>query len=303
MEVTLGLIFLSVISFLIYWWILENKNYWKKYSQIPSIPGLPLLGNFKDVLFMRTSPADAMMEYYNHKNAKNQPVIGVNVAHNPGLVIRSPELCKQILVKDFNQFSNRYSSSDPKSDALGSYNLFFHDNPGWRELRMKLSPLFSSGKIKQMFNLIQDVAKQLDEILVDKNKFIDIKEINSRYTTDVIATCAFGIEANSLKDPDAEFRENGKRIFNFTFYRALEFTCTFFIPQVVSWLKFKVFSEETNNFIRSTMKEVMMAREQQGDKRNDLIDTLLLIRDDIKNSTTIFAPNMSKYCIIWVIAY
>lgn len=38
---------------------------------------------------------------------------------------------------------------------------------------------------------------------------IDIKDILARYTTDVIASCAFGVEANSLKDPNSEFRESG----------------------------------------------------------------------------------------------
>lgn len=276
---------------------MRNKNYWNNLS-IPNIPAAPIIGNFKDVFFAKSSAFDSMMDFYNHKNAKNQPIVGINVIFKPGIVIRSPELCKQILVRDFNSFPNRYSSSDQKSDAMGSYSLFLHKNPGWKELRTKISPVFSSGKIKQMFHLVQNVAKAMDAMLIDE-KYVDIKDISARYTTDVIATCAFGVEANSLNNPDAEFRKNGKHIFDFTLYRALEITSVFFFPQIVSWFRFKVFSEKSTEFLRSTLHDVMKAREESGNKRNDLIDTLLAIRDDIKNSSAIFnSKNSSQLKVI-----
>jgi len=58
----------------------------------------------------------------------------------------------------FFNFHIRHAASDYHTDALGGYNLFFIKNPMWKQLRNKLTPLFSSGKMKQMFHFIKSVS-------------------------------------------------------------------------------------------------------------------------------------------------
>ena len=60
-----------------------------------------------------------------------------------------------------------------------------------------------------------------------------------RYTTDVIASCAFGTNDNSLKDPDAEFRFFLKKIFAFTVGKGLAGLRGIFSPALTSLLKMK----------------------------------------------------------------
>lgn len=54
--------------------------------------------------------------------------------------------------------------ADPK-DRLGCNNLFFLRNPTWKMLRIKLSPFFSSGKLKKMFELMLQCGNNLDTYL------------------------------------------------------------------------------------------------------------------------------------------
>ena len=90
------------------------------------------------------------------------------------------------------------------------------------------------------------MGQDLNEyLLAETNKLsinpnLEIKDICARYATDVIASCAFGIQANSIKNPESEFRCAGRKIFNFTIHRSLEFSSVFFLPEIVPYLRFKV---------------------------------------------------------------
>lgn len=103
----------------------------------------------------------------------------------------------------------------------------------WKYLRSKLSPAFTSGKIKQMFQLILGVAdellKNIDNRIEKNEPIIEMKELTAKYTTDVISTCAFGIQSNSLNDPKALFRKFGRMIFEMNVRRALEVRAFFFM--------------------------------------------------------------------------
>lgn len=130
---------------------------------------------------------------------------------------------------------------------IGGGNLFFVKNPSWKRLRARLTPIFTSGKLKQMFGLMTDVADELNDYLLsvpvnEKTKMFreEFKLTFSRYLVDMIATCAFGIKANSMRNPNNEFCTQSRKMFTFTFYRAIEFTSVFFIPGIVPWFKFKV---------------------------------------------------------------
>lgn len=273
-------------AFFIYSWINHKSKYWDK-NNVSNVPGTPILGNLSEFFTFKKCITDVLTDLYNKSKS---PILGIHIFHKPALIINEPELIKQILIKDFNYFSNRHTCSDPKSDALGGYNLFLVRNPIWKEMRTKLTPVFTSGKIKQMFQLISVIGKEMDShirrIPMEQSKngtCVEIKEICSKYTTDVIASTAFGLKSNCLSDPDDDFRKNGKRLFDFSIKRAIEFASFFFLPEVVSLFKFKLFSAPTSVFLRSTINYVMGEREKSGEIRNDLIDVLVKLKNEDKN--------------------
>ncbi|KAH8402378.1 hypothetical protein KR009_011599, partial [Drosophila setifemur] len=275
----------------VYLWFQRNHTYWQR-KGIPYIPPTPIIGNTMSAFKLENSFGLHLSEIYNDPRVKDEAVVGVYALNKPGLVIRDLELIKSVMIKDFNHFHNRYAQCDPHGDVLGYNNLFFVRDNHWRDIRVKLTPVFTSGKVKQMYPLMQEVGRDLEAALKrhgDKGsgKFsTDIKEICAQFSTDTIATIAFGIRANSLQDANGEFRTQGRKLFTFTISRAKDFFVAFFLPKLASILRNRVLTPEFSKFLRSTIGHVMDEREHSGATRNDLIDVLVGLRKEAREEPT-----------------
>lgn len=57
----------------------------------------------------------------------------------------------------------------------------------------------------------------------ERKDTVEIKDYLARFTADVISSCAFGLETNSLKNPNAIFRQMGKRVIDPSVMNVLRF--------------------------------------------------------------------------------
>lgn len=107
-------------------------------------------------------------------------------------------------------------------------------------MRAKLTPVFTSGKIKMMFPLVVKCGKEMQEVTEHSAKIgdvIEIKDLMSRFTADAVSSCAFGIEANSLKDPNSIIKKMGMKIFESNMVNVLRKTLAFLIPDIGKLIK------------------------------------------------------------------
>jgi hypothetical protein len=72
----------------------------------------------------------------------------------------------------------------------------------------------------------------------------------ARFTTDVIASCAFGINANSLKDPASEFGQHVRTAFNFSVQKGLAMLLAWFAPSLNTIFGLKFIEDKMNNYVR-----------------------------------------------------
>ncbi|XP_037941620.1 cytochrome P450 6g1-like [Teleopsis dalmanni] len=296
-----ALFLITAIIGLIYFWVKHNYSYWQR-KGIPYLKPIPFIGNTKSILTLKTSIGLIASDVYSDKTLSDAAAVGIYSFHKPGLVIRDIELIKSILIKDFNKFSNRTVACDPHNDPLGSNNLFFVRNPEWKDIRTKLSPVFTSGKIKQMYPLMVDIATELENHLTSykktNNSFVtEVKEICANFTTDLVATIAFGLRANSLKNPNAEFRHYGRKVFQFNLFRAFHFFVIIYLPKLVSFFRVKIFSTECANFLRKTINYVISERESSGTTRNDLIDILVSLKKEAPDAQSLYRANNNEFLV------
>lgn len=117
----------------------------------------------------------------------------------PAYLIMDPNILKDIMVKDFDYFHDRGVFVDEKNDPLSAH-LFSLEGLKWKKLRAKLSPTFTSGKMKMMYSTLMNVAKEFEEYVDEQAKVrteLEWKNILSSFTIDIIGSCAFGIECMS----------------------------------------------------------------------------------------------------------
>ncbi|KAK9738441.1 Cytochrome P450 [Popillia japonica] len=207
-------------------------------------------------------------------NSISGPYFGIWVFHTPHFVAKDPEIIKQILVKDFKYFPDRTIASNEEADEIAANVLFIMKNPNWKALRSKMTPVFSSGKIKCMIPLMNSVAEELVGYLAklsSQSDSIEIKEVCAKYATDVVTSCAFGIEGRSFEKEDGAWRSVGRDMFAFTFANGLRSTSYFFLPKLVDLFKIKFIPAHVSQFMIDAMKILT---------DTDLIDILIKLQNE-----------------------
>ena len=147
---------LLVVLFL-YWCGTRGFADLKKLN-VPGPKPLPFLGNMLEVT--KYGGLHLMHQDYFKKYGK---VFGICLGGRPSLVVGDPELLKQIMVKDFPSFNNRFQVQPPPNKTLAKNVLAARDDT-WKRIRNTLTPTFSAGKMKLMVPLIETSC----DTLVDK---------------------------------------------------------------------------------------------------------------------------------------
>jgi len=200
---------------------------------------------------------------------------------NPILVIRDLELIKNILVKNFEAFPDRQGFSNT-NDFLFKNNLFSLHGEKWRNVRNLLSPSFTSSKMKMMFTLMSECAVDFVKFMPTSSadeESINTKDVFSKYTNDVIATCAFGIKVNSMKDPTNKFYVYGKEASNFRgVIRGIKFLFLGTFPRFSRILNIKILNDYVSNFFKDIIKTTIMTRDAEHITRPDMLQLMMDIR-------------------------
>lgn len=286
MFLILGIV--AVVLFLLYIYGTVNFDYWEKRGVIYEKP-IPYFGNFKPVYFQQTNPTDFFQNLY--KKYPNEKYVGIFLATKPTLVIRDPELIKNIMSTDFYHFYSRAILPHKKVIEPVLRNLFFAEGDLWRLLRQRMTPAFTTSKLKAMFPLIVGTAEKLQTLAADAARSgneVDVRDLMARFTTDFIGAVGFGVEGEAINDENSIFRQIGKRIFTVTKTDALRNMAKMMFPNLFKDMKFFVPMIEDN--IMAIMKGVMKDRNFKPSGRNDFIDQLM----DLKQKGKISIESIEK---------
>nr|CAH7741451.1 unnamed protein product [Callosobruchus chinensis] len=154
-------------------------------------------------------------------------------------------------------------------------------------MRSILSPCFTSSKMRAMFPLMTGCAERFTKHFLSLSEEVvsaEMKDCFTRYATDVIASTAFGVEVDSLEQPENSFYVTGKRATTFDFWKIVRFFISILSPKLNSLLGLTILDKETMEFFMHLVEQTIKTREEKGIIRPDMIHLLMEARKGkIKN--------------------
>lgn len=219
------------LPILLYGFLKFHFSYWWRHGFQYLEPEL-IFGNIKPFVKKKKSLGIAIWDLYNQTK---RPFIGVYMFFNPAILVRDVGLVKKVLITDFNHFYNRGLYLNKEKAPLAA-SLTTLKGKDWKDLRTKLNPLFSSGRLRNMFPTIAFEADRLEKHIEDQVKdtgtaVIEIKDILIRYALDVIGSVFYGNDVNTIGNPNQKFRTMFKLINSPNFKERIRMALLFIAPK------------------------------------------------------------------------
>ena len=274
---------LGILLFLysVYKFIEGNGDFWAKQG-VPSVNPNDVNSFWDRVLFRIPFHVVELKLYHKLKAGMKTGTqfAGQVLFRHPVLFIMDLDLIRNILVKDFEYFTNRdiFDLKDPKIEPMLTNQI----NQEWKDLRGTMSPTFSTGKIKRMFGVFDESGNKMVQFLKQEllkpngSSSIEMRNVCGRYTMDVIASAAFGVDSQNFENENSPFAINGRKIQdNFKPMLMLKFMFAMLLPKLAKYFKFRFFDEDAIDFLESVVKESIRRRKELGEKREDFLQLMM----------------------------
>lgn len=262
--------------FLIYLLDHHKHNFWRRRGFVQLSPKF-FIGDLGPMIGGKLSLGEFFEMLYN--KYKQLKVFGIYFTYQSNIVVTDPLLVQKVFITDFGKFTDRPVPFNLENDKLQAH-LFHLPGQQWRDMRVKLSPTFTSGKLKGMFPVIKTCGETLNEYMkksvfngVDEFEFHDLM---ARFNTNIISSVAFGIDNDCINEPDHLFRRMGTKML---MPNKLSMLIIFFAPWIYHRTSLKFTDSEVEEFMFSIVKQTVDFRASTNFSRNDFMQSLIQLKD------------------------
>jgi len=156
------------------------------------------------------------------------------------------------------------------------------DGDDWKSVRAILTTGFTTGKLKSMTGLMLDTCESftnhLDK-LIEKDETMNAKEMFSCFATDIICSNFFGINVDTLSEPDHPLIKNISKVFGAEFMKNWRILLIFLFPKFTSFLLEKnimsVVDSESIGYISQLSEQIIEERRSKAKFRNDFVQHMV----------------------------
>uniref|UniRef100_A0AAQ5XXE7 Cytochrome P450 3A n=1 Tax=Amphiprion ocellaris TaxID=80972 RepID=A0AAQ5XXE7_AMPOC len=210
---------------------------------------------------------------------------GIFDGRQPVLCITDPGMIKTVLIKEcYSLFTNRrnFCLNGPLYDAVT-----VAEDDQWRRIRSILSPSFTSGRLKEMLDIMKQHSANMMSSLkkkADKDEPIALKDVFGSFSMDIVTSTAFSVDIDSLNNPSDPFVTNIKKMLKFDLFNPLLIIIGFFpfMGPIFEKMEFSFFPKSVTDFFVAALQKIKSSR--ANGKQMNRVDFLQLMIDSQKNS-------------------
>ncbi|KAM6949151.1 cytochrome P450 3A30-like [Aplochiton taeniatus] len=183
-------------------------------------------------------------------------VWGLFDGRQPLLMVADPEMIKAILVKEcYSVFTNRRETDERMMGPLKDAVTMVKDEK-WKRIRSAISPIFTSGRMRQVFPLIDRYAVRLADSLKTRNldEPVKIKELVAPYSLDIATSTSFSVDTDSINHPDDPIIGHMKKMMGFRLPLFLILMIFPAISHIMRLLKIGIFPKASEDFFTNIIK-------------------------------------------------
>ncbi|XP_077297741.1 cytochrome P450 9e2-like [Arctopsyche grandis] len=280
--------FLLAIGFVV---IFSAYGYWEngyfKRRGIKNIPFyFPIVGNTFQTLIGKEHFMDLIFKVYNA--FPNEKYVGFMAVNEGIIMLKDLEIIKNVTIRNFENFPSHAANIDESFDPIIGRNLLFITGDEWKDMRATVSPAFTSSKLRKMMSLVDETGKQIVDFYSSKmseseNKErglieVEMGDVFSRYTNDVIASTVYGVTVNSLIERHNEFYNMGIKTYDLTGILLFKLIVYFSFPFLIRISGVQFLPKKLSDFFRNLVSGTMKYREENGITRPDMIQMLMEAR-------------------------
>lgn len=268
---------LLIVLTLFYTWSVRTFDHWKKRGVVFDGENLfALVGNLKACFFKKAHLADVVYSFYQRFKDKAE-FGGFYVMREPTVIPLSADMTYSFLVKDFSHFYDRGFHVNENYDILCK-NLFFTTGAVWKYQRTKLSPTFTSGKLRGMTTTINDTC----DVFIDYMKKFSGQEVDTQEKIGDCIMCFIGkvvcgMEYYDLENPEPIFKKICKEVNQPSLRTAFKMYLNFTSPYLSRKMKF--FGQYVEDYFRKLATQSMQLKSQANGEGQRAKDFLQLITD------------------------
>ena len=196
------------------------------------------------------------------------PIHGVLTPRCHLLVINDIDVARELYIKQFHKFPIRYSFWFGYSN-IDKVLFFMPANDDWKRIRSLITPAFTTGKLKRMIEPIEEINGNFIRHLLkfsESGEEFDMKILTGAFSMDVIARCAYGIEIDSLSQPDHPIVTNAKKIFGVD--ATFSYVMCIMFPKIAKFFRLEMTDMKTVQYFDDLTSKIIQKRiESSSGKR------------------------------------